>query len=107
MNKPPGHYRDEKGHEYYWDGQTRSYIPDDSFARLMQGLNRAFPIFAWGYVAIWILPVVLLIVGYLIFVEPGFLLLILVIVGGILYLRHLESQKNTNSAKSTPRRTRP
>ena len=28
MNKPPGYYRDERGREYYWDGQHRSYLPE-------------------------------------------------------------------------------
>ncbi len=40
MNKPPGHYRDEKGHEFYWDGQRRSYIPHDSFGQFMTDMNK-------------------------------------------------------------------
>ncbi len=51
MNKPPGYYKDERGREYYWDGQHRSYIPEtlgelnrragDSFNSLVVGI---FPV---------------------------------------------------------------
>lgn len=40
MNKPPGHYRDERGREYYWDGERRSYIPDNTLRDLMDNLNK-------------------------------------------------------------------
>ena len=30
ISKPPGYYKDERGREYYWDGQHRSYIPNEN-----------------------------------------------------------------------------
>ena len=38
MNRPSGYYRDERGREYYWDGQRRSYIPRSSYDRMNEDL---------------------------------------------------------------------
>lgn len=96
MNKPPGHYRDEKGYLYYWDGTTRSYIPDDSFGRVMKGLEKVTPMFLWGYAGIYILPLVILILVVLVvaLVRGGFLaiLLILIWVGLLLYSINYEKK---------------
>lgn len=39
INQPPGHYRDEQGREYYWDGERRHYLPDTSFRDFMESMN--------------------------------------------------------------------
>lgn len=41
MHRPPGYYRDEKGREYYWDGQHRSYIPQTSWERINRDVDHA------------------------------------------------------------------
>jgi hypothetical protein len=38
-NRRPGYYRDERGREYYWDGQTRSYIPVNSYDQFNQDMQ--------------------------------------------------------------------
>lgn len=42
INQPPGHYRDEQGREYYWDGERRHYLPDTSFRDLLEVSNKVF-----------------------------------------------------------------
>ena len=57
MNKPPGYYRDEKGREYYWDGERRSYVPKSSMDWLNENSHAAISmtvvllvavLFLWG-----------------------------------------------------------
>lgn len=91
INKPPGHYRDEKGNEYYWDGRTRSYIPDNTIGRFLEGMNRATPVFVWGYVAVLAIPVLLLLVLFL-FTQPALLLLI-PIIGGCGLVLFIDNQR--------------
>ena len=43
ISKPPGYYKDERGREYYWDGQHRSYIPnEDPLLKLNREIGEGF-----------------------------------------------------------------
>ena len=58
MNKPPGYYRDERGREYYWDGQHRSYIPEtlgELNRRAGEGLESLIVLFFPAIITIGIL----------------------------------------------------
>lgn len=83
MQKKPGHYVDEQGHKYYWDGQTRSYIPDNSFGQFLDGANKVASIFVLGYAGVWILAAVIF-VGLIIlftFGWAGSIILLLLVLG--------------------------
>ncbi len=80
MNKPPGHYKDEKGYEYYWDGRTRSYIPENSYQRFRRDLDRGANVVLWIYVGVLALPVigfVVLLIGWGIWENLGILIFII------------------------------
>ncbi len=92
MNRPPGYYKDERGREYYWDGRTRSYIPDNSYDRFRRDLDRA------GIVVV--LTSVVLIVGGIVLIPVTIFLIwaaynrpeiinfitLLALIGGLMYL---------------------
>jgi hypothetical protein len=94
ISKPPGHYKDERGREYYWDGRQRSYIPKSSYDRMNEDLSRGpsqqqVKEFSQGCLIMIVGSVVLL---PMIFIAPGFMylffiaLILLGIIGFIIWL---------------------
>ncbi len=94
-NKPPGHYRDERGYEYYWDGQRRSYIPNDSFGQFMRNMRPLGNSLVWGYAGAILLGFVLLLVFFVMAaINGGFLFWLIVLVWLGLLAYSINYQKN-------------
>jgi uncharacterized membrane protein len=91
MNQPPGYYRDERGNEYYWDGQHRSYIPENPYQQFKSDVDRAAPWIVGALALPGLLPVVsivIFLVGVAIWAvlqSPVLILLLLVSVAVMLF----------------------
>jgi hypothetical protein len=55
VNRPPGYYKDEYGRDYYWDGQHRSYIPQNSYQQFKRDYNEFS--YQWTRAMLWLLGI--------------------------------------------------
>ena len=63
MNRPPGYYKDERGREYYWDGERRSYIPTNSYQEFNEDMAPVTNCLVMGAVISIVGMILLFIVG--------------------------------------------
>ncbi len=100
MNKPPGHYRDERGNEYYWDGRQRSYIPHDSFGQFITVMNKI----TLGVLGVWNLILVAIVVIALLLwallTVPALIILLLLAVPVVIFVANNQARWDKNYRES-------
>lgn len=117
MNIPPGYYRDEKGLEYYWDGQQRSYIPENPYRQFKADVDRAAPWILGGLLLPSLLPVaaavifLVVVAVFAVLQSPVALLSVFAFVGIIFFVivhdRRVAEEERNRGAEQERARAQP
>jgi len=114
LNQRPGHYRDERGNEYYWDGQHRSYIPGNSYRQFKSDMDKLAPWVVWGLslpaIILGGVPILFILIVAVVAVlqSPVALLVVFAVVGIIIFVivhdrRVAEEEKNREAEQERAR----